>query len=212
MGVSLSLLRAGCSANTQNFQRRTVLHLAAIKGSVECLKVLVEAGGDLYLVDNANNLPLFYSAQRNHMRAVAYLLQQNSLVGHFKGQAAGTATSNPLVAALNQRHLAIARLLVLAGCDCKPLLDWLMEISPSAWTEENASDLHWLKTRTDCPRTLASNCCITIRRLLGRHIQKNVYQLPLPNKIKDMISLKELDDFCDEILLGGGIVSPQPDL
>ena len=196
--VITTLVGAGCDPNTTNYQRRNPLHLAAMRGHLEAMRVLMTSGGDCDVHDASGNLPIWYSTLYKHTRVSVFLIQKNSSLGGHVQPLTGGKTSNPLLAALQKRHLFLARILVVAGCDRTPLSDWLTDVHPSAWTDDSADNHSWLKYQSENPDSLSSICRLSIRRQLGKNVEKLTLELPLPRKLKDMVLLKELEDMCVE--------------
>lgn len=57
-----------------DFGGKTPLHLAAFKGSVDCLDLLLSSGANFRLTDNDNRLALHYAASQGHYLCVFTLV------------------------------------------------------------------------------------------------------------------------------------------
>jgi len=79
-----------CSdVSATNNQRRTALHLSAVKGDVACLEAIVEAAGPecCTAVDASGHLPVYYSAYSGHYDATVFFISVNApLVSHTTGK------------------------------------------------------------------------------------------------------------------------------
>ena len=186
------LIEVGCDPSAANYQRRTSLHLAAMKGSIPCLKMLMDSGADTYTIDSSGNLPVWYAAYHGHYEATVFFIQSNCALRCDQSVCRGPHVSNPLVAALDKRRMDIAKVLLIGGCDAEPLSDWLFGLPTSTWTEENTKYLEWLTSFVQNPKALSQMCRLVIRRVIGRHVLTSVADLPLPNPLKDFISMNDL--------------------
>jgi len=59
---------------------RTALHLAALKGHLESVKLLVENGAEIDATDTFSNTPLHYASENAHGDVVAFLLESGAHV------------------------------------------------------------------------------------------------------------------------------------
>lgn len=59
-----------------NTQGRTALHIAALKGNEELVRLLCDLGADFDLADNLGNTPLHYASSWNHVPIVQLLIER----------------------------------------------------------------------------------------------------------------------------------------
>ena len=109
--------------------------------------------------------------------------------------AAANDASSPLAAALEKRHVTVARLLLIGGCENRALLsDWLLDVKANSgpWADDNAEYIDWLEGFAHAPCELGHLCRLMIRRVMGTKIRSSACHLPVPRKLKEYILLKEL--------------------
>lgn len=196
--VVKSLIETGCDSRAVNYQRRTALHLAAIKGDIACLELLVDAGAEMDSVDLSGNRPIWYAAYNGHYNATVFFIRSNC---RFEGDPASAChsedlppISNPLDAALDKRHMDIARVLLVAGCSSRSLADWLLTLTQTTWSEENATHLEWMTNFVQNPRELGHLCRLVVREVLQgtTNTPKAIEALPLPKKLQQYLFMNEL--------------------
>lgn len=73
--VASLLGKKGASATKQDSEGKTAFHLAATKGHVECLRVMVTHGVDVTAQDTTGHSALHLAAKNNHHECVRKLLQ-----------------------------------------------------------------------------------------------------------------------------------------
>jgi len=248
LGVS-SLLAAGADPNIQDNFGHTAMHLAAIEGFDRIVEVLLEysanpnllncfqkqpihylamknheegieaiaaAGGDLDTLDQDGFSPLYLAVKNNRPDAVKALLRANCCTE--------VGSCMPVKLALEKSYYAMAKLLILAGCDMNPVAEWVKQMTEkdnshfsedSFWPEisstrdEDDSDddadeykqtIDWLKDWLNTPHSLQQLCRLTIRRRVGRRLHTPAQAsstapiLPLPKSLLDYVTLKEIDE------------------
>jgi ankyrin repeat protein len=197
------LLKAGSNPKVQNYQRRTAVHYAAMRGQVDCLEDLVKAGGDPHSTDASGVLPVWYATNNGHLPAVIFFIRQNTPLSQFTSPEGHILFgANPLHTALEKSYLDIAKVLVIGGCNQKPLYHWLENRSPECSWDECAEHIAWLQQTVSTPCTLAHACRLVVRRVLGRDILKKEEFLPLPQLLKQYITLTELEN--EQVVTSGG--------
>lgn len=73
--VASLLGKKGASATKQDSEGKTAFHLAATKGHVECLRVMVTHGVDVTAQDTAGHSALHLAAKNSHHEYIKKLLQ-----------------------------------------------------------------------------------------------------------------------------------------
>lgn len=76
--VASLLGKKGASATKQDSEGKTAFHLAAAKGHVECLKVMVTHGVDVTAQDSSGHSALHIAAKNSHPEYIRKLLQYKS--------------------------------------------------------------------------------------------------------------------------------------
>lgn len=76
--VASLLGKKGASATKHDSEGKTAFHLAAAKGHVECLKVMVTHGVDVTAQDSSGHSALHIAAKNGHPEAIKKLLQYKS--------------------------------------------------------------------------------------------------------------------------------------
>eukprot|EP01117_Protostelium_nocturnum_P005997 TRINITY_DN2159_c0_g1_i1.p1 TRINITY_DN2159_c0_g1~~TRINITY_DN2159_c0_g1_i1.p1 ORF type:complete len:775 (+),score=217.47 TRINITY_DN2159_c0_g1_i1:271-2595(+) len=77
--VANALLNADANPNAQTTKNRsTSMHFASFNGYLDCLKLLVEKGGDINARDLKEMTPLHYAVKREHQDCLQYLLEQGA--------------------------------------------------------------------------------------------------------------------------------------
>ncbi|XP_028623406.1 ankycorbin isoform X1 [Grammomys surdaster] len=76
--VASLLGKKGASATKQDSEGKTAFHLAAAKGHVECLKVMVTHGADVTAQDSSGHSALHIAAKNGHPEYIKKLLQYKS--------------------------------------------------------------------------------------------------------------------------------------
>ena len=103
--------------------------------------------------------------------------------------------SSPLAAALEKRHMTVARVLLIGGCENRALLsDWLLDVQARSgpWADDNAEHVDWLDRFAHAPCELSHLCRLVIRRVLGSRVRASTCKLPVPKKLQEYILLSEL--------------------
>ncbi|XP_075397032.1 ankycorbin isoform X2 [Tenrec ecaudatus] len=78
--VASLLSKKGASATKQDSEGKTAFHLAAAKGHVECLRVMVAHGVDVTAQDTAGHSALHLAAKNSHLEYIKKLLQSKCLI------------------------------------------------------------------------------------------------------------------------------------
>jgi hypothetical protein len=163
--------------------------------------------GNTDVLDRNNNVPLWYAITYNRPEAVKALLRANCNPNPPLDANGSLLGGDPLKMALDKK------LHVLSECRPAPLYDWLQMIEerrnrppkrPSHFAgnddeedEEDEDELEaeeWFKDWVHSPHSLRQICRVWIRQFLGPSIVTVGPCLPIPQSIRDYITLKEVDD------------------
>jgi len=93
------LLRVGVSVNCGE-GKQSPIHVAAAHGSIEALKLLIEANADVYAEDDHNSSPLHLAIEADHLDTVDLLIRTGFLWLGSEG------VSNPcLIYIMDRQHM-----------------------------------------------------------------------------------------------------------
>lgn len=101
-------------------------------------------------------------------------------------------TMNAIQLALLLGHMDIARLLVLSGCDLQSvtyLKRFIVGDEIPFSLLRNLEFFEWLQDLANNPVPLLDACVRCVRQVLVGSLKAKVQSLPVPGKIKDMITL-----------------------
>ena len=105
------ILQRGMNPNVMSWQRVTILHDMAQKGSLDKAALLIKFGADLNLIDDAyQTTPLGRAARWGHIEMVKYLLNQGADPGK-----AGASWSLPLTWARKKGNMEMEEILIKGG-------------------------------------------------------------------------------------------------
>lgn len=90
----------------------SALILAAKLGKLEIVKCLVENGANVNQVHRAEDSPLSFAAMYGRVNVIEYLIEHGVILE------VKSLELNPLLAAIHDGHLNVAKLLIVAGIDC----------------------------------------------------------------------------------------------
>ena len=141
----------------------------------------------------SGNLPVWYASASGRFEAVRYFIIRNCPFTQREATSNGIHLTNPLLPALEKKYFHIVKILVIAGCDCKALSDWLSITPEDCWWESYIETIHWLRDYLSQPISLAHACRLQIRRSLGKNLGRNCTSLPLPVPLLKYISMEDLE-------------------
>ncbi|KAJ8543342.1 hypothetical protein K7X08_005865 [Anisodus acutangulus] len=95
--------------NSNDYQGRTPLHIAAIHGHVEVIQFLVSVGSDTHMLDAQGWTPLHFAAHQGHVEAVGFLLNHSTIAKYTVTKQGKTAYE----LATNKGHCKLYDLLQL---------------------------------------------------------------------------------------------------
>jgi len=163
LGVT-KLLSSGADPNIQDHSGHTAMHLAAIEGFDRIVETLLEykanpdilncfhrlpihylakknheegieaiaaAGGDLDTMDQDGFTPLYWAVKNNRPDAVKALLRANCCTE--------VGSCMPVKLALDNCQYAMAKIIILSGCDMKPVAEWWSQMSCKDAIESTSS-------------------------------------------------------------------------
>jgi ankyrin repeat protein len=110
-----SLLAAGADPNSRDQQGHGILHLAAEKGNLEALALLVDAHADVNATDHFET-PLFYAVNTNQIAVASFLLAHGANV-----DGRDRTDRTPLIEAVQNDRVDMVRILLNAGADVNAL-------------------------------------------------------------------------------------------
>lgn len=191
--VVKALVEANCDVNvTSSLSRRTALHVLSLKGHTDGVTDLVFGGADLNLYDNEMHTPLWYAVSNKRYDIVKILLRANCQVDTFQCHRNIPPDACPTRLALSQGSISIMKDFILTGYDKSHLKASLgQETMTEIVGRHDDIDL-WLDHAHD-PLHLRQICRLWIRHYLGNVFYHNLDSLPIPDSMKDFLSMKELD-------------------
>lgn len=205
------LIDVGCKLDAVDYSGKSAMHQCFFhyqghffpsSVTLECVKILVEAGADMNIVSLDCWTALNLSIGRRLRQLTKYLLLQNCDPGR-----AGMAQQDedaprelgrraPLCLAMLGKDVTVVKMLLLAGsssCGCS-------DIKKNLFNEmSDANDVIWGLVCQ--PRSLKENCRIAIRdrlrecsKLGGNRFVQRVESLYIPRVLKGFVLLEELED------------------
>ncbi len=199
------LLEAGSDVNFQDCHGNTALLLALGNPGVlkkEHIELLLRFGADPNIPNRAGLTAIWQAIYDqlhypDRMQIIYLLLYQNCYLDmSCRGKLLFTSGvdsvycyetfMSPLEVALESGFHEAARMLVMAGCIVRPNLrcDMAASVTPA--------ELIWFQHALSNPLSLQQQSRLVIRKVLGETILANISKLPLPEKLKDYVLLRDL--------------------
>ncbi|KAK2186580.1 hypothetical protein NP493_195g04033 [Ridgeia piscesae] len=189
--VLLLFLLHGAAVNTRDsFSGATLLLIAARKASVAGVCMLLRWGANPNLDHRLGTCPLWAAVKIRNVQLVSILLQTNCDLELLSLEMSPYRPLTPLQLALELRHLHIARLLLLAGSQCKP--SWVRPATRGPGLEHNRVAVRWIERWVKNPCRLDALCRQRIRGAIGLHIAEKLCCINYPQRLKDYILLKDI--------------------
>ncbi|ELU00230.1 hypothetical protein CAPTEDRAFT_169898 [Capitella teleta] len=193
-----------CDPDLVNCYGKTAIHYLSMKGHYEAMEALIQIGASVSSIDADGMMPISYACKYNRLQAVKCLLRANCCVE--------AASDTPLELALRARHFVVAKLLILAGSRLGALEQWVGDVQSAKaehaqhqmllfdeqqepferCDEERA--VGWFQDWLHSPHSLRQICRIWLRQHLGAGLRRREEELPLPQSMKDYLTLKEVED------------------
>ena len=105
--LSILLKKYSKQVNAKNFNDITPLHIAAGRGDLLSMRILLNAGAKINAQSSSNEVPLHWAVAENKIEAVNYLLQRNAYV-----DSTDSLQQSPLHYAANNGNVDIINILV----------------------------------------------------------------------------------------------------
>ncbi|KAK0040558.1 serine/threonine-protein phosphatase 6 regulatory ankyrin repeat subunit B, partial [Biomphalaria pfeifferi] len=183
----------GVKVNIPNMpSKKTPLHILAYKGHKSCVQDLIAAGADINLLDCDHRSPLWYAVANSRLDIVTLCLRANGLVDTFQCPADIPNGSCPVKLAVDLGLVDILKLFIISGYDNQHIREHLSHPDVNRLFVNNQI-LHWLEHAQQV-LSLQQICRRWVRHHLGYHLFMDISKLPLPQKILDFITMKELED------------------
>ena len=180
--VAYFLLSLNCDANIKTANHDTTLHLAVDHQNFDLLNALLKHGTDLEAVSCYGYNALHIAVSHQKLKSVWYLLN----VGINTTKCTNGGHSVMYLSALDHCNIRLTELLLQAGYNLQGEA-WLRgtsapyDVDPYMWFN--------LRCRSRHPFQLKMSCVATIRKYLFPPISVSCQMLPLPEAMKDLISL-----------------------
>ncbi|CAL1542573.1 unnamed protein product [Lymnaea stagnalis] len=183
----------GVDANKANHGAgKTPLHILAYKGHRSCVSDLISVGADINLLDCDRKSPLWYAVANARLGIVALLLRANGLVDTYQCPPGQLHDSCPVKLAVELKLIQVLKLFIISGYDINHLREFLGHPEIHVLFADNQVS-HWLDHAHQV-MTLRQICRRWIRHHLGFRLFMDISKLPLPQKLLDFISMKELEE------------------
>lgn len=104
-------IEEGFDVNSADYDRRTALHLAAVKGFDECIALLLAAGADPNVEDAFQGTPLWEACKHRHESTIKLLVKHGAQLGKTASHA------SLLCQCVYDGDLDLLKCLLLAGCN-----------------------------------------------------------------------------------------------
>ncbi|CAD1473499.1 unnamed protein product [Heterotrigona itama] len=180
----VNVLACGYNANHtfRDYAHRTGLHIAADKGHLSCVHVLVQAGAQLDVMDRNQLTPLMLAASKGKADVVKYLIKIGADVT-LKGEDGMTA----LHMAAKSGHLEVCRIILT---ECKAPRTLVDSVDDGGWTS-----LIWACEfcHTDVARFLLDKKCDPLIRDAEQNIALHWSAFSGSSEITEML----LNEGCD---------------
>ncbi|XP_017789410.1 PREDICTED: histone-lysine N-methyltransferase EHMT2 [Habropoda laboriosa] len=180
----VNVLACGYNANHtfRDYVHRTGLHIAADKGHLSCVHVLVQAGAQLDVMDRNQLTPLMLAASKGKADVVKYLIRIGADVT-LKGEDGMTA----LHMAAKSGHLEVCRIILT---ECKAPRTLVDSVDDGGWTS-----LIWACEfcHTDVARFLLDKKCDPLIRDAEQNIALHWSAFSGSSEITEML----LNEGCD---------------
>ncbi|CAH1772273.1 unnamed protein product [Owenia fusiformis] len=173
------------------------LHIASARTNHICCKLLLDRGADPNQVDSDGNTPLVYAVGKGDLEIVKELLSHNA-DPDINGNVCGI-TCSPFDVAATYGSMKIMLCLAVSGAKINVSADWMNSKGSDACDHVHhhalyAGKISWLCDFVCHPKPLQEHCRYTLRKLLGNNIHGKIKSLSLPRTLKDILSIKELND------------------
>jgi ankyrin repeat protein len=194
--VITTLLHAGrkCDVNVASKSvQRTALHHVAYKGHTKAVSALIYAGADVNKMDSQSHTPLWYAIKNARLEVVKLLLRANSQVDSFQCPPLAPIDACPTRLAVTLGQVSVVKLFLLTGFDKAHVQEALRDMDVVQRIFVNDDVNRW-KHHIHGALTLKQICRQGIRHRLGTLLYHDLSCLPLPDPMKDYLTMKELDD------------------
>lgn len=189
-----ALVAAGGDVNIANEPfKRTPLHILSLKGHTDCLKDLIYGGAEIDMYDSLNRTPLWYAIYNKHFDIVKLLLRANCHVDSYKCADFVEESSCPTRLAMSMGLVNVIKLFILTGYDKEHVKQCLPQSEIQEQLNSDEEYFSWVDHANDVA-SLKQTCRKWVRHHLGRHLYHVVYQLPIPQVMKDFVFLTEIDE------------------
>jgi ankyrin repeat protein len=103
----------------------TPLHLACIRGYIECARMLISAGGNIDAIDSDGNTPCHFASQNGHENLLKLLLHKDPDLGveNNIGMSAPEMATEPEIIHIFYLHLNQHKLLASSDDYCRFYLE-----------------------------------------------------------------------------------------
>ncbi|XP_005089322.2 ankyrin repeat domain-containing protein 50 [Aplysia californica] len=183
----------GCDVNLSNLSaKKTPLHILSYKGHTRAVRDLLACRADVNLLDADHRSPLWYSITNGKCDVTAALLSSPRLQTFCQIAEEKVEELCPLEQAAVKGRVDILKLAIWSGYDNVHLRNILSRNDVRAIFEKHQIT-HWLETGLQVP-TLRHLCRQRLRYHMRTEFSERVERLPIPDKLVNYLSFKELED------------------
>ncbi|KAH9499080.1 hypothetical protein Btru_005654 [Bulinus truncatus] len=183
----------GINVNLTNMPgKKTPLHILAFKGHKRCIQDLIAAGASINLLDRDHRSPLWYAVSISRIDIITLCLRANGLVDTFQCPVDIPNGSCPVKLAVDKQLVEVLKLFIISSYDNQHVREHLSQPHVNQLFANNQIT-HWLEHAQQV-LSLKQICRQWVRHHLGYCLFMDISKLPLPQKILDYISMKELED------------------
>ena len=185
------------------------IHLAAVTGSVENVRLLLDHGSDINLLTMHNETALWLAVWRGHSDLVTMLLRLNCSINDCSNSCQVYAWDYlPVEIAIGNASFDIMKMLFRVGCSLRnpvyfdrdsegslPGIPWL-RVRPEVlhFLLQYEPEQKWVKSFLQNPRSLKDLSRLVIRKVSSSSVrlEKEVHELPVPPSLQDYLLWPEL--------------------
>lgn len=185
-------IKEAMDVNNRDYSGCTPICLACRYEDPEIVAILVNARSNFDIPDVKGRSPIFEAASNANPDIVRILVKSGCMT-----QADFLPDKTPLYGAVHAENKTVDRIKTIV----EMLLDagynpnrekWLRDKQIPDRLARDGEFCSWLVSISRSPVSLQQTCQIVIRKLIGRNLNKVVYELPLPYLLRRFVSLEDL--------------------
>lgn len=179
-------LQSGADVNQKTRDQETALHIATDHGNQDILGDLLAYGAKLEEKNMDGFSPFFESVWRNKYAVSRYLIDMGADLN-----VRNTSGHSALLIATMRAAKNFMELIVAAGCNLQSET-WIRQEQVPVALNEHRDLCEWLRHQSENPTSLQLLSSWAVRRQLGQNISAKAQELPIPNRLQDLVALNFL--------------------